>query len=312
MEDYDDFNNTMFYPGSWTYDVSYFKGDGGSEPPSLTINSLPDGTPVLDGTISAIGDIVKATWTTTSTGPQFTLELTAVCDIAGATVFMDGGDQYYVFASFQLVSGAVYKTRSGFGHFNDPPTSDVACFAAETTLLGERGPARVDSLRPGDLLLTGEGTLEPIQWIGWRSILAGCHSERPVVILPGAFADDEPNTMLRLSPNHATLFDGCLIPIKHLVNQLSILWPCPGSAVTYYHVEFNKHAIVFANGLPVESFLNTNGRDEFPRQFGYFDRIRRDWSTWALDSCAPLALNGAVMERARHLVERQSCRVASN
>ena len=35
------------------------------------------------------------------------------------------------------------------------------------------------------------------------------------------------------------------------------------AAVTYYHVELPQHAVILAEGLPVESYLDTGDRADF-------------------------------------------------
>ena len=56
--------------------------------------------------------------------------------------------------------------------------------------------------------------------------------------------------------------DGVLIPIRHLVNGRSIREQ-PVEAVTYWHVELDRHDIMLAEGLPCESYLDTGNRAAF-------------------------------------------------
>ena len=69
---------------------------------------------------------------------------------------------------------------------------------------------------------------------------------------------------LFLSPDHAVLVNGVLIPVKLLTNDGSIT-QVERSRITYYHVELPEHAVILADGLPVESYLETGDRANFHR-----------------------------------------------
>ena len=53
---------------------------------------------------------------------------------------------------------------------------------------------------------------------------------RPIRIAPGAFGPGMPGRMLRLSPDHAVVLEGSLVPIRLLVNGVTIVrvrrWCC--------------------------------------------------------------------------------------
>jgi hypothetical protein len=65
--------------------------------------------------------------------------------------------------------------------------------------------------------------------------------------------------------------------------------------VTYYHVELERHALLLANGLEAESYLDTGNRAIFENA-GLALVLHPDMSvaagvkTWNIDSCAPLAV----------------------
>jgi hypothetical protein len=56
--------------------------------------------------------------------------------------------------------------------------------------------------------------------------------------------------------------DGVLIPVRHLLNGASIVQE-PVDHVTYWHVELPTHGVLLAEGLPVESYLDTGNRPAF-------------------------------------------------
>jgi hypothetical protein len=106
-----------------------------------------------------------------------------------------------------------------------------------------------------------------VNWIGRRRIDLTAHP-RPETIAPiriqrGAFADNMPHTDLLVSPDHAIFVDGKLICARQLVNGTTIVQEQDWTSVDYYHVELDTHAILLAEGLPAESYLDTGNRGFF-------------------------------------------------
>ena len=91
------------------------------------------------------------------------------------------------------------------------------------------------------------------------------YDPRPIRILAHAFGKGAPLRDLRLSPDHAVFVDGALVPIRYLLNGTTIAREAVAE-VTYYHIQLENsagapsHEIVYAEGLPVESYLNTGNR----------------------------------------------------
>jgi hypothetical protein len=128
----------------------------------------------------------------------------------------------------------------------------------------------VESLLQGDIVLTlagGELSAHPIKWIGRRRIDLMAHpcpeTVAPIRIQRDAFADNTPHTDLLVSPDHALLVDGKLIAARQLVNGTTIRQETTWTAVEYFHVELDHHAILLAEGLPAESYLDTGNRGFF-------------------------------------------------
>jgi len=124
----------------------------------------------------------------------------------------------------------------------------------------------VERLREGDRILTAAGETKSISWIGHRLLDCRRHAKPrdvwPVRVRAGAFGDAAPWRDLWLSPDHAVFVDGVLIPIKHLINDISIE-QVPVCEVRYYHVELARHEVLLAEGLPCESYLDTGNRSNF-------------------------------------------------
>jgi hypothetical protein len=86
----------------------------------------------------------------------------------------------------------------------------------------------------------------------------------PIRIRHDAVADDMPHRDLIVSPDHAIFVDGMLICARQLVNDSTIRQETDWTAVDYYHVELAEHAILLAEGLPAESYIDTGNS-------GFFD-----------------------------------------
>jgi hypothetical protein len=161
---------------------------------------------------------------------------------------------------------------SGAGIFItlDANSGNMPCFVAGTRLLAElptgRAEIPVEALREGLLLAARGGRAAPVRWIGRRRIATATHPDpdlvHPVRIRAHAFAPGAPHTDLLLSPDHAVLVDGTLVPIRRLINGASIAQE-KHAEVTYYHVELDRHDVLYAEGLATESYLDTGNRAVF-------------------------------------------------
>jgi hypothetical protein len=142
----------------------------------------------------------------------------------------------------------------------------IECFAAGTRIATRRGSAAVEDLQTGDLVMTVSGRLQPIQWIGRRTVHCRRHpaAERvqPIRIAPHAFGEDRPRRPLLLSPDHSVFVEGVLIPVRFLINGTTVT-QLDVATVSYYHVELPHHDVVLAEGLPTETYLETGGRAAF-------------------------------------------------
>jgi Hint domain len=178
----------------------------------------------------------------------------------------------------------------------------VTCFAQGTPIMTEAGAVPVERLTVGTRVptCTGRGAARVI-WIGHRTIDCRRHP-RPEAVTPirisrNAFGTS-PTTDILLSPDHSVFIDDVLVPVRYLVNGTSIRRE-PARTVTYYHVELERHDVMLAAGLPIESFLDTGGRSAFINE--PVTQMHPDFSSlvWEADACAPLVVSGPQLERLR-------------
>lgn len=133
------------------------------------------------------------------------------------------------------------------------------CFASGTLIETPEGPRRVEDLRPGDCVTTLRDGAQSIRWHGHRTF-AATGARAPIHFAPGAIGNAR---ALRVSPQHRMLVTGwradllfgedeVLIAAKDFVNDTTVRRQS-GGFVTYHHLLFDTHQIVFAEGVPAES-----------------------------------------------------------
>lgn len=186
--------------------------------------------------------------------------------------------------------------------------SSVVCYASGTMIRTADGDIAVERLRIGDLVVTASGGRRPIRWIGHRAYAARFANTNPdllpVRIEAGAIAAGVPARDLLVSPRHALLLDGVLIPAAALVNGASVVKVTRVDNLDYWHVELDSHDVLLAENTPAESFVDDEGRGLFhnARSFHelYPDAIDVDASY-----CAPRVESGPLVAAVRRrLAER--------
>ena len=246
----------------------------------------------LAGPISGfdLGDTIELTGITVTgssyAGGVLTLEQ------AGAPITLNLGG--FSLGSFQVVNGAA-----------GADISLVACFRAGTRIRTPLGEVPVEMLQAGDRVVSAFGGTAPVVWAGHRRIDCRRHP-RPADVMPvrvraGAFGPGQPGRDLWLSPDHAVHVDGVLIPIRYLVNGRSIATHRVAE-VAYHHIELAAHDVVFADGLPCESYLDTGNRAAFANAGPHAPvMLHPDFAraAWHAQGCAELVLDGPLLAAAR-------------
>jgi antigen 43 len=183
----------------------------------------------------------------------------------------------------------------------------IACFNEGTRILTSEGEKFVQDLKEGDLVIVlraNRPSQEQVKWVGHRtiplSVLPRPDLAAPIRIRRDAIGPSLPHRDLLLSPDHCLLIDEKLIPAWMLLNEMTIVQECNYKSVQYFHVELHKHGIIIAEGLPVESYLDTGNRAMFANA-GLAVLLHPDFElnqslrTWNDDACAPLTVTSTVL-----------------
>jgi len=186
----------------------------------------------------------------------------------------------------------------------------VACFLRGTRIATPRGEVRIEDLSVGEMVLTRSGDVRPVRWIGRRHIDLTRHPRpdgcQPVRIQANAVADGMPSRDLLLSGDHAIFVDDMLIPAKQLVNDRTITRETRAD-VTYYHVELDDHDVIFADGLTVETYLDTGDRASFDNG-GNSIRLHTEFTAgaWETRGYAPLVVTGPALAEVQARLSRRA------
>ena len=274
-------------------------------PSNVALDFTAGGEKVAFGVFTSGSDAGAVSGVTAGDSFDFQSFTTITADtVANGTLTVSGAYSLYGVPTSGSVQFTNYSGATAFTTSADSQGGVIltaTCYAAGTRLLTQAGERAVEELREGDLILTQLGdTLvpTPITWVGQLRVDLARHKRpetaAPIRIRRGAFADGVPHRDLLVSPEHCLFADGKLIAAKSLVNGATIVQDFAVPTIQYFHIETTPHAIVLAEGLPAETYLDTGNRAIFDNaghalllhpEF-HINTALRDWAT---DACAPLA-----------------------
>lgn len=134
------------------------------------------------------------------------------------------------------------------------------CFDRGTWIETDQGARRVEDLRAGDLVVTADHGLQPLRWVYGRRAF-GMGQFAPVLIRAGALGNP---VDLRVSQLHKIAMRGAMVEYllgedevfveaRALINGKDIRL-VEGEQVQYFHLLFDRHEVIYSNGIPSESF----------------------------------------------------------
>lgn len=148
--------------------------------------------------------------------------------------------------------------------------TNVVCFADGTLIRTADRDVKVEDLAVGDLVQTVSNGLQPIRWIGRKEVsqqeMELTPKLRPVRIRAGALGKDLPQRDLKVSRQHRMVVSSkianrlcqvpdVLVPAIKLVGIDGIEVDIDCTSVVYFHILFDDHQIIFAEGAPSESLF---------------------------------------------------------
>lgn len=145
----------------------------------------------------------------------------------------------------------------------------VICFTPGTRLKTERGEIAIEDLDADDRLLTRDDGPQEVIWSGHRRMsgarLFALPDQRPIRLRVNALGIDRPDEDLVVSPEHRVLVGGdtprdlwgeaeVLVRAGDLVGDRGITVDHSLRETWYIHLMLERHQVIWANGVQVESF----------------------------------------------------------
>lgn len=198
----------------------------------------------VNGVAVSPGDSVTLT-----TGQTVTLNADGTLTIVGDAVSEDVAFTYEI-------ASTTGDTAVGFIIVDTVP-----CFVAGSMIRAEDGPIPVERLRVGQRVWTRDEGLQPIRWIGRRQVPAD-GGMAPVRIEADTFGEHgeimvSPLHRILVRNGHAALMfgtDEVLAAARDLIDGRAVR-QVEGGHVEYVHLMFDRHQVIWSNGLMSESFL---------------------------------------------------------
>jgi hypothetical protein len=170
-------------------------------------------------------------------------------------------------------SGAQSIQFDVYGNRVDGPLtqgSSVICLTQGTLIDTPDGDRKIEDLAIGDRVRTYDNGVQPIRMIH-RRVLAGPEFKEqrklwPVCLRAGSLGFGLPRRDLYVSPQHRMLYSHIRISLLFGDNAVfvrakslaasfeDVFVDSTRDTVTYFHLVFDRHEVIYAEGAPTESF----------------------------------------------------------
>lgn len=191
----------------------------------------------------------------------------APASTAGLSAFASTATQIGSGENFgPIIAGdAMQRSPDGGNSFvnnqGETPGLQNVCFAAGTRIRTPGGAVAVETLRAGDLVMTADSGPRPLVWVGVAPPLPAIGPQAPVRIAAGSLGATRD---LHVSPQHRIAITGWQVallfgtPEVLVAAQALLALPGvsqqPGGQVVYVHLMFERHEVIWAEGVRCESF----------------------------------------------------------
>lgn len=206
--------------------------------------------------------------------------------------FQTAGEWYFIPAPGSAFTvGATLGPGGGASSTSGWDYSAVACFTKGTLIATDSGSIPVEDLVVGDLVRTVSGADQPVRSIQKRKLtqqeIESNPKLGPIRIVAGALGNGLPERDLCVSRQHRMLVNSkitdrmfgvpdALVAAIRLTELPGIFVDPIAAQVAYYHLIFDSHELIYAEGAPTESFytgkealktLSLDARAEFEQIF---------------------------------------------
>ena len=163
------------------------------------------------------------------------------------------------------------------------PYTNIAyppCFTTGARIRTPEGEIPIETLVVGDLVCTHDHGQQAIRWIGKIPLtvaeVTARDTLRPVILQAGSLHAGCPHRTIRVSQQHRFVVRGwkaellfgadeVLVAARDLINDKGIRLDRSNAAVCYYHLMFDRHELIWADGAETESLFPTGlGRMQLP------------------------------------------------
>lgn len=198
----------------------------------------------------------------------------------GDTQTVNGGDTARLMLSGINSNGASFHVQeersqdNETNHINETVgvigfnSGIIPCFTPGSLIATPFGERAVETLAPGDLVLTRDHGPQVLRWVCKRDLSADFLNNNPqhhpVCLQKDSITPGLPARDMLVSPQHRMLITGwkaqllfgeeeLLVPTKALINHDTVYIPDNPKPVTYIHLLFDQHEVITADAAPTES-----------------------------------------------------------
>ena len=192
--------------------------------------------------------------------------------ITGITFYLSDGTRVFTPTDGSTLEDQELVSTTWVSGQGDLDVNDLGppCLVAGTLVETDKGPLPVEELTPDMLIVGQEGRLLPLRMVLQTRFTGRDMAQKPklvpVRIVAGALGDGLPKRDLLVSRQHRMVISAKLVSLMFGCNEVLVpaakLTALPGIFLdesvtdpTYYHLVFDQHEIIYAEGAATESLF---------------------------------------------------------